>query len=336
MRSTSLSPPALTASRRWAALLALAVLMFCWTAAARAASPPGLLVTPRSAVGPGRDYFKLQVTSGQSARAGAIELRNPTANTLHVALAAVDGQTLDTLGSTYATAGSPAHGATRWLHLGTASVALVPGATALVPITVTVPAAAAPGDYLSGVSIEALNQRPQNVARGRVSIASVNRYAIGVEVSLPGPRRPAIEFTGAALERQPSGLAFLLAARNSGNVILQGVHGWVRITRAGHTVISRPIETGTFVTASRIAYPIPAFRQTPTEGTRYAISAWMSYRGGIARLNTDLSFGHRQAVVQQQYGGPPATQPGTAWWKIALLVGAILYGLTTTIMLVRR
>jgi hypothetical protein len=62
----------------------------------------------------------------------------------------------------------------------------------------------------------------------------------------------------------------------------------------------------------------------------------MSYRGGIARLNTDLSFGHRQAVVQQQYGGPPATQPGTAWWKIALLVGAILYGLTTTIMLVRR
>jgi hypothetical protein len=255
---------------------------------------------------------------------------------LRVALAAVDGQTLDTLGSAYAPAGSPAHGSTRWLRVGSPSVTLAPGRRAVVPISVAVPGTAAPGDYLSGVSVEALNQRPRHTARGRMSIASVDRYAIGVEVSLPGARRPAIQFTGAALEREPSGLTFLLAARNTGNVILQGVHGWVRIARAGHTVLSRPLETGTFVTSSKIAYPVPAFRETPTEGTRYTISAWMRYPGGIARLNTAVSFGHRQAVVQQQYGGPPATQSGTAWWKIALGVGAILYGLFTTVLLLRR
>jgi hypothetical protein len=318
-------------------LLALTlVAMSCWMSPARAATPRGLLVIPTSAAGPGLDYFKLQVAPGHSATAGAIELRNPTAKTLHVALAAVDGQTLDTLGSAYAPAGSPAHGSTTWLHVGSPSVTLAPGTRVVVPISVAVPGAAAPGDYLSGVSIEALNQKPQRTARGRVSIASVDRYAIGVEVSLPGARRPAIQFTGATLEREPSGLTFLLAARNSGNVILRGVHGWVRITRAGHTVLSRPLETGTFVTSSAIAYPVPAFGETPTEGTRYAISAWMRYPGGIARLNTAVSFGHRQAVVQQQYGGPPATQSGTAWWKIALVVGAILYGLFTTVLLLRR
>lgn len=293
-------------------------------------------MTPTSAAGPGRDYFKLQVTPGHSARAGAVELRNPTAKTLHVVLMAVDGLTLDTLGSAYAPAGTPAHGSTRWLQVGSPSVTLAPGGRAVVQISVAVPSAAAPGEYLSGVSVEALDQQPQHTARGRMSIASVDRYAIGVEVSLPGARRPAIQFTGATLEREPSGLAFLLAARNTGNVILQGVHGWVRIARAGHTVLSRPLETGTFVTASKIAYPVPAFRETPTEGTRYAISAWMRYPGGIARLNTTVSFGHRQAVVQQQYGGPPATQSGTAWWKIALVAGAILYGLLTTILLLRR
>lgn len=320
----------------WALLALTLGGMWCWMPSAFAAAPPGLLVTPVSMAGPGRDYFKLQVAPGHSARAGAVELRNPTGSTLHVALAAVDGLTLDTLGSAYAPAGSSAHGSTTWLRVGSPSVTLPPGRRAVVPISVMVPATAAPGDYLSGVSIEALDQKPQHTTRGRVSIASVDRYAIGVEVSLPGARRPAIQFTGATLEREPSGLTFLLMARNTGNAILQGVHGWVRIARAGHTVLSRPLETGTFVTASKIAYPVPAFGETPPEGTRYAVSAWMRYPGGIARLNTEVSFGHRQAVVQQQYGGPPATQHGTAWWKIALVVGAILYGLLTTGLLLRR
>ncbi|HEX4837488.1 MAG TPA: hypothetical protein VFV03_03050 [Solirubrobacteraceae bacterium] len=326
--------PACSRRRAWALIaLTLGWWMLCCTSPALATAPSGLLVTPISAAGPARDYFKLRIPPGQSGRAGTIELRNPTGKTLRVALAPVDGQTLDTLGSAYAPAGSPAHGSTRWLRVGSANVTLAPGGRALVPISITVPGTAQPGDYLSGVSIEALDQRPQHTARGRVSIASVDRYAIGVEVSLPGARHPAIEFTGASLAREPSGLTFLLAARNSGNAILQGVHGWVRVTRAGHTVLSRPIETGTFVTASNIAYPVPAFGETPTEGTRYAISAWMRYPGGIARLNTTVSFGHREAVVQQQYGGPPATQNGTAWWKIALAAGAILYGLFTTILL---
>jgi hypothetical protein len=145
-----------------------------------------------------------------------------------------------------------------------------------------------------------------------------------------------IQFTGARVERQPAGLVFALMARNSGNVILQGVHGQVRVTRDGRTVVSQAIEAGTFVAGTSIAYPVHAFRETPPQGTHYRISAWLRYPGGIARLNTTVVFGHRAAVAQQQYGGPPASTGETAWWKIAGVIAVILYALGTTALLLRR
>jgi len=63
----------------------------------------------------------------------------------------------------------------------------------------------------------------------------------------------------------------------------------------------------------------------------------MRYPGGIARLDTGVTFGHRQAVIQKQYGhAPTAASAGTAWWKIAAVAAAVLYGLFTTILLLRR
>jgi hypothetical protein len=243
---------------------ALAVAGLGCAPAAHAAGARGLVVIPRPASSNGLSYFKLTTPPGTAAQAGTIELRNSSSRTLRVALAPVNGLTLDTLGSTYAPAGSRAGGSTRWLRVGARRVTLPPGRGAAVPVSVAVPATAGPGDYLAGVSIEALGQH-QSTARHGVSIASVDRYAIGVETSLPGARHPALGFTGAALEREPAGLTFLLDARNAGNVILQGVHGAVRVTRGGRTVLSRPIEPGTFVTHTRIAYPVPAFGEHHAE-----------------------------------------------------------------------
>jgi hypothetical protein len=63
----------------------------------------------------------------------------------------------------------------------------------------------------------------------------------------------------------------------------------------------------------------------------------MRYDGGIARLDTGVTFGHRQAAIQQQYAhGPAKAGGGTAWWKIAAVLAAVLYGLFTTVLLLRR
>jgi hypothetical protein len=283
-------------------------------------------------------YFKLRARPGHTVRAGTIELRNPTSTTQRVVLAAVDGATLDTLGSTYRPPGSRPHGSTLWLRIAQHTVAVPARGSAVVPIAIAVPRGARAGDYLSGVSIEALHQHTPSPSRQRMSIASTVRYAIGVEISLPGPRHPLIRFTAAKLESEPAGLVFTLDAGNLGNAILLGVHGHVRISRAGRTVLSRPIDPGTFLAHTAIAYPVPAFGQRPSEGTRYQIEAWLRYRGGIARLDTTVGFGHRAAVVQQSYGGhaQAAGKATVAWWKAALLAAALLYGLLTTILLLRR
>jgi hypothetical protein len=316
--------------------LACAVAGLCYAPTASAAVPSGLIVIPHPISSPQLSYFKLQARPGSVAPAGIIELLNPTRRPLRVVLARVDGQTLGTLGSSYAPPGSRAHGPTRWLRLGRRTLTLRAGRSAAVPVWVRVPLRARPGDRLAGVSIEALHQRRQHTAAKGVSIASVVRYAIGVEVTLPGRRHPSIRFTRAQLQREPAGLTFLLLARNPGNVILQNVHGAVRISSGGHTVLARPIPAGTFVSGTSIAYPVPAFNLRPAEGTRYGISAWLRYPGGIARLNTTVTLGHREALLAQKYSQPPTSHGGTPWWAIALLAGAILYGALTTALLVRR
>jgi hypothetical protein len=317
--------------------LACAGAWLCSTQAVVSAASPGLAVIPRSTSQLGLSYFRLHAEPGTAVQAGVVELQNPTSRRLRVALSAVDGETLSTLGSGYAPPGSRQHDSTLWLDLGAHAVTLPPATRVKVPVSVLVPSTAQPGDYLSGISIEALDQRPQGLARKGVSIASVERYALGVEVLVPGPRHPLIEFTGASLERQPAGLVFLLRARNAGNVILQSVYGHVRITRDGHTVISRAIEAGTFVTGTRIAYPVTATNQVAAEGTHYRIYAWLNYRDGVARLDTTVTFGHRQALIQGRYThATAAAHGGTAWWKLAGVAAVMLYALFTTVLLLRR
>jgi len=317
---------------------ALVVAVLASGAAAWAARPRGLVVVPHPASRAALSYFKLGASPGSLVRAGSIELRNPTSAPMRVALTPVDGTTLSTLGSAYAPAGSRVQGAARWTALGARTIALAPRSSATVAVSVRVPRSARPGDYLSGVSIEALDQRAGGTAAKGVSIASVDRYAIGVEVWLPGLRTAAIRFTGAQLVREPSGLAFLLLASNTGNAILQGVYGSVQITSGGRTVLQRAIEPGTFIAGTSIAYPVTALREAPSEGTRYRVSAWLRYPGGIARLNTTVTFGHRQAAVQQRYGARPRSSAngGTPPWQLALLGGVILYALATTVLLLRR
>lgn len=295
----------------------------------------GLIVVPEPASGASLSYFKLSLGRGESAQAGAIGLRNVSSKRIRVVLSAVAGQTLGTLGSTYAPVTSRPRGPSRWLRLSKRIVAISPGATALVPVSVALPRQTRPGDYLAGVSVEALGQTAETARHG-VAIASTVRYAIGVEVTVPGRRRAGIRFTGAELQRQPAGLVFLLDARNSGNVILQGVHGSALITSGRRVLARTPLGPGTFVTGTSIAYPVPAFRERPSRGTRFGVRAVLRYAGGIARLDTTLSFGSREAALQRQYVGPRPAHGGTAWWKIALLAGVIAYALVTTVLLLRR
>jgi hypothetical protein len=324
------------ATRRVPAVLALAAAMAACEPAPAGAAGGGLIVVPTPASGPPLSYFRLSAARGAAAPAGTIVLRNTSTRALSIAVSVVDGRTLDTLGSTYAPPGRRPTGVTRWVRVGRRRVTLAAGASVPVSVSVLVPRRARPGDYLAGVSIEALHQQAETSRRG-VSIASVVRYVIGVEATVPGARHAKLQFTGARVERQPSALVFLLKARNRGNVILQNVAGKALITRGSRTVANVPLGPGTFVTRSKIAYPIPAPGERPAEGTAYRVRAYLKYAGGIARLDTLVHFGGADARRQQAYTGKtPGHSSGLPAWLLALLGAAVLYGLAMTLLLLRR
>lgn len=317
-------------------LLAFAALA---AAPAGAAAAPGLIVVPHPAPDSALSYFSTSANAGANTPAGTLELRNTGQSALVVSLAAVNGRTLDTLGSGYETARSTPSGSTAWLRFGSPRVNLAPGAVVSVPVSVTVPHGAGGGEYLSGVSIEALGQNATSNPANGVSVASAERYAIGFVTSVPGPLHTLIHFTGAGIETQPSGIVFTVKAANDGNAIVKGVHGTVRVEREGKTIASEQIAPGTFVSHSAIAYPVPTHGQRPPEGTGYTVTATLVYPGGTAHLARNVTFGENQAHVQQIYGrsaGSSLFGSLPTWAVIGFALVAIYAAATTTVLLRRR
>ena len=269
-----------------ATLAALAV------APAARADAPQLSVTVHGASNPASSYFVVPGQPGAQANAGILTIQNLTGHAIDVQLGSVDAMTTNTLGSTYEQAGDAVHGATGWLTLSTNSLHLDPNGVGNVTVGIAVPASAAPGDYLSGISVIGTNESDATSSGSNVSVGQEYRYAVGVETQLPGARSPHLALTGASVALEPSSLVFSLSARNDGNVILPNVSGHARVTQAGRLVASQTIAPGTFVTGTSIAIPVRAPGETPTPGTVYRVQAELDFAGGVANLDTQVVYGH--------------------------------------------
>jgi hypothetical protein len=322
--------------RLYVTIIAAGVLSLAPTAAAAPAPPMVVQVHPAS--GEVKSYFDMKARPGESAAAGTLELRNRLRREVTVLLDPVDGLTASTLGSAYSVRGRHVSGSARWTRLSDRRVVLAPRGKAQVDVTVLPPQGAKSGDYLSGIGVQALGSGRETKPKGNVAISSIQRYAVGLLVRLPGPRNPLIRFTGARVAREAAGVTFYLSARNPGNVVLQDVRGKQIITQGERVVASGPIGPGTFVTGTSIDYPVLTPREHPSEGTEYRVRAVMRYRGGIARLDTIVRFGHASAVRQEELGGPDASSSdgGILGFVIAAAAGAVLLGLALLLFLWRR
>ncbi|MEA2160838.1 MAG: hypothetical protein QOD66_3218 [Solirubrobacteraceae bacterium] len=321
-RASSMTRHRLRAGFAALAMSAIGLMGLPTSAAAAGAS---VIVKVHQSSGLVSSYFQLKSHPGARVNAGFLLLLNPTSRTSIVRVDPVGAITTDTLGSAFALRGGRAHGPGAWLKLSPRQVRIAPRSQRRINVSVTTPRSAKPGDYLSGVAVEALGQdgRAARTARKRdlphgVSIGEIYRYAIGVEVSLPGRRDPHVRFTGAGVDRDPAGMVLRIGARNDGNVILRNVTGHVTVTRNGRLVVRSRILPGTFVTDSSIQLAVPAYRQHPFAGTVYRVQASITYAGGSAHLDREVTFGNAAAKAQQNYGGPRASSHhGTAWVYIA-------------------
>jgi hypothetical protein len=303
--------------------LAIVAGALAFAQSAHAAPPPPMIVAVHPAGGAISSYFQLGARPGHRASAGTLELRNRSSRRVTVLLDPVDSLTASTLGSAYQVRGMRIHGPARWIRLSTRRLVLTPHGTANVRVSVLAPAGAVAGDYLSGVSVQALTRPQQIRLRGNVGISSIQRYAVGLFVRLAGPRHPLIRLTRASIDREPAGVTFFVFGRNAGNVILQNVRGNIEITQGKRAVAHATIGPGTFVTNTSIAYPVLALRERPREGAVYSVHAWMRYAGGIARLDTTVRFGHASALRQETFGGPKASHRGGGMLVLILIGVAV-------------
>jgi hypothetical protein len=216
-------------------------------------------------------------------------------------------------------------------------VVLAPHADARVPVSVRVPSSAGPGDYLAGIGVQAGGSANQTQVKGNVAISNVQRYAVGLVTTLPGPRHPHIQLTGVRLSREPAGVTFTILGRNDGNVILQNVKGIATVSDGDDVLARRKLGPGTFVTGTSIAYPLLLASLHPKEGASFRVSAFMRYDGGIARIDKVVSFGAIDAKRQQDYGGPQVDNGGGGNHLLPfLLIAAAIAGFLAALEMRRR
>ncbi len=322
--------------RRVSFLLVSGLVAGALSAATASAESPAIVVKVHQASGLVSPYFRLTASPAHSVAAGSLQVVNPASRPVTVRLDPVNAITTNTLGSAYAQTGGAIHGPTTWLRLSRRVVVIPRHGSRSMSVSLDVPAASAPGDYLGGVAVEALGQTSTAKVSKGVAIGETDRYAIGVEVKLPGPRIPIVKFSGATVSREPSGLVFHVNARNTGNVILANVRGSVRVTTGSRVVSAATIQPGTFVSGTSISYPLPASHEEPTPGSSYRVQAVLDYAGGIARLDTRVVFSHAAAVKQQNYGGRKLPNSTLRWRWLALLLLALAMVIGARHLLLRR
>jgi hypothetical protein len=299
-----------------------------------------MTVVVHPASGVSGSYFTLSPRPGHPTLAGTLEVRNRRNRRIVVRLDPVGSLTASTLGSAYGTAAPESSGQAAWIRIAKRRLVLAPRQKASVPVAVSTPPDVQAGDYLSGISVQALGSATESHPRGNIAISSVQRYAVGMLVDIPGPRHPLIDLTSAKVTREPAGLTFYLHAVNAGNAILENVTGRLLITRGKRTVARVKIGPGTFVTGTSIDYPLLVPREQPREGAIYRVRAVMRYHGGVARFDNRVRFGHKAAQAQQDFGGRPvvdaAPRSKTPLWLV--LCGGIggVIGLIALLLFARR
>src|SRR3954453_12163370 len=311
-----------------ALVVTAAALAAAFAPGASAAAPPAMTVVVHPASGASGSYFTLSPDPGRWSLAGTIEVRNRRNRPLVVRVDPVSSLTASTLGSAYGMAAAKSTGQTAWIRLPKRRIRLAPRQKVSVPVAVKVPSDVSPGDFLSGISVQAVGAESERRLRGNVAISSVERYAVGLLMDIPGPRHPQIRISRAKVTREPAGLSFFLHATNAGNAILQNVRGTLLVTRGKRTVARAKIGPGTFVSGTSIDYPLLVPREEPREGAVYRVRAVMRYHGGVARFDSRVRFGHKAAQAQQDFGGPvvdaAAGSKTPLWLLICGVIGAMV------------
>ena len=213
----------------FAAVVALAAAAFVAVAApatAAVADDPVVSwsLAPADAVGPdGRSWVEQKATAGETVTEH-LALRNHGATATTFILTAADGYFTDTGRFSMLQAGETSVGAGTWISVAD-DVLVEPGATAIVPFTVTVPENATPGDHAAGIAASVLSS---GTTSDGTLVGVESRVGFRVMTQVSGALAPALAVSDLTGEYSPSWnlftpgeLTIRYTAANVGNTQLE-------------------------------------------------------------------------------------------------------------------
>lgn len=203
-----------------------------------APEPPSFLLEP---VGQDGSYFTLTMEPGSSKEL-TVALGNAGKSPVAALTYVSDAYSLVNGGFGVKTADDPPTGPTTWIDYPSETIDLAPGDRTERTFTVSVPADAAPGQYISGLSI----QTADSIAVGDSNmLRQIIKKSVAVFIVVPGPEAPSLEIGEARLDQTGPASTLSVDIRNTGNVFLNP-EGTVEVTTAdGKPVLSSPVRMGT-------------------------------------------------------------------------------------------
>lgn len=279
-------------------------------------------------VGVEGSYFTLTMSPGES-RELTVHLANHGASQVRARTYAADAYTIPNGGFGAKLADEPMSGATTWLSYPNDILELAPGAGIERTFSVTVPADARPGEYLSSVAIQ--NAEPIPGGGGGIQFNQIVRQVIAVSITVPGPVQRGLEI-GAVTHKVVAGQSTLvIALKNTGNIRLKPAGEFVLFTAAGKEISRFPIALDSVYAGTETVIEVP-FDQALSPGD-YRASLSLTTPDGAAATATALpvtiareeiaavppAAAAPRATVDQE--ATPAPQAGL---PLPLIAGALL------------
>lgn len=201
--------------------------------------------------------------------------------------------------------GEATSGTTGWLTYPPKTLQLDPRQSVPETMTVTVPATAAPGDYISAIVIEGDAGSSQS---GDAAFKQVDRQAVAVAIRVPGPLAPGLSLPTAVLRTTPGGVNYLdLGVVNRGNVHLHLGGTYALVDAAGAQIAGGRLAMDTVYSDTSTVLAVPlAVAMAPGH---YTVSLTLSdAQAPITASSGPLSLDIAAAVVPRA----PAVSPTAA------------------------
>jgi hypothetical protein len=313
-------------------LVAVAAVLLLPGAAVAQGEDTDFLVTPSADadVAAQGGYFLLEAEPGEVVTQ-SVDVRNDSTRRLDLQLAAVDAVTGPLGGASYALESDEASRTGTWIELDRTSLSLEPGASAVVPFTVTVPEeVSSTGEHLAGISVGPETDTASTTGNGDdgVSVDIRTRRVVAVQVNLPGDAEPELVINGVTPSARPDGLYLEVDIEHTGTALTKGTG----VVTLPEDEFEREFSIDTFVPATAIAYPVKWDPESP-DGA-HPVEVEIQYADKVARWEGEVTVGEEvlEELAEREVGGTNDTADTGA--PSALLLAAVGLGVLVLLLLV--